>query len=192
MNSVIDLTGQKYGRLTPVEFCGIKDHKARWKCSCDCGLTVIVPANSLRTGNTKSCGCLHREIVSEIGKKNTTHGNSHDNRTRLYTIWCGMRQRCNNKNREAYSLYGGKGVKVCDEWNDFLAFKKWAMSNGYADNLSIDRIDNNGDYEPSNCRWITASENVARANKNHTTRKVIRGEGVSKIRQPQRIGGEKI
>jgi len=189
---VIDLVGEKYGRLTVVAFDRKQNKKTYWKCVCDCGLTVIATGNNLRSGNTKSCGCLHREIVSKTGHDNAKHGESHDNRTRLYSIWCGMRQRCNNPNRDSYSLYGGKGVKVCEEWNNYSAFKEWAMSHGYADDLSIDRIDPNKDYCPENCRWLTRSENTARANKNHTTRKVIRGEGLSKASQPQRIAGEKI
>lgn len=188
----MDLVGQKFGRLTVIEFCGIKNRKARWKCVCDCGLAVIAESGNLRSGNTKSCGCLRRETARETGKSNATHGDSHNNRTRLYSIWCGMRQRCSRKNHHAYNLYGGKGVCVCDEWNDFDEFKSWALSHGYADDLSIDRVDHNGNYEPGNCRWITLSENVARANKNHTTRKVIRGEGLPKASQPQRIGAEKI
>ena len=189
---MIDMVGQKYGRLTVVEFDRLQKHKTYWKCVCDCGLTVIVTGNSLRSGNTKSCGCLHREMVAAQGKKNAKHSESHTRRTRLYTIWCGMRQRCNNPRRDAYKLYGGKGVKICDAWGEYAVFKEWAMSNGYADNLCIDRINPNGDYCPENCRWITASENTARANKNHTTRKVIRGEGRSKNAQPQRIESEKI
>lgn len=174
---MIDMIGKKYGRLTVVEFDRLQNHKTYWKCVCDCGLVVVLPGNSLRSGNTSSCGCLRRETAAAQGKANTKHGNSRDNRTRLYSIWCGMRQRCNNPNHHARALYGGKGVRVCDEWNDYSVFKAWAESHGYADNLSIDRIDSNGNYEPSNCRWITLSENVARANKNHTTRKLIRGEG---------------
>lgn len=189
---MVNLIGDKYGRLTVVEFVKLENHKTYWKCVCDCGLTVIAKGNNLRSGNTKSCGCLHREKVAEMGKRNTAHGESHSSRTRLYTIWCGMRQRCNNPNREAYHLYGGKGVKLCEEWNDYSAFKEWAMCHGYEDNLSIDRIDPSKGYSPDNCRWITLSENVARANKNHTTRKLIRGEGQSKVAQPQRIGREKI
>ena len=189
---MIDLTGMKYGRLTVVEFDRLQNHKTYWKCVCDCGLTVIATGNNLRSGNTSSCGCLRRDTTRQRGIANTKHGESHSNRTRLYSIWCGMRQRCENPNRTAYKLYGGKGVSVCDEWKDYQKFKAWAEANGYADNLSIDRIDSNGNYCPENCRWITLSDNVARANKNHTTRKVIRGEGLPKVSQPQRIVGEKI
>lgn len=189
---MINLVGERYGRLTVVEFDRLQNHKTYWKCVCDCGLTVIATGNNLRSGNTKSCGCLHREKATEVGRQNATHGESHSKRTRLYTIWCGMRQRCSNPNRAAYKLYGGKGVKVCDEWSNYSDFKDWATSNGYADNLSIDRIDPSKGYSPDNCRWITPSENTARANKNHTSRKVIRGEGSSKMSQPQRIVGEKI
>ena len=189
---MIDLVGQKFGRLTVVEFVKLENHKTFWKCVCDCGMTVIAKGNNLRSGNTKSCGCLHREMIQKQGYANRKHGESHSHRTRLYTIWCGMRQRCTNPNREAYPLYGGKGVTICEEWKDYPNFKEWAMANGYADNLCIDRIDPSKGYSPDNCRWITASENTARANKNHTTRKVIRGEGSSKVSQPQRIEGEKI
>ena len=189
---MIDMIGKKYGRLTVVDFDRLENHKTYWKCVCDCGLTVIAVGNNLRSGNTKSCGCLRREMTRERGKANTVHGEGHDNKTRLYTIWCGMRQRCNNPNHHAYNIYGGKGVKLGEEWEDYRVFKEWALNNGYADDLSIDRIDPSKGYCKENCRWITISENVARANKNHTTRKVIRGEGVPKAHQPQRIVGEKI
>ena len=189
---MIDLTGKRYGRLVVVEFDRLQNHKSYWKCACDCGMTVIATGNNLRSGNTKSCGCLRRETAQQQGLSNTIHGESHSNRTRLYTIWSGMRQRCNNPNRDAYKLYGGKGVRVCDEWCDYENFKAWALDNGYQDNLSIDRIDPSKGYSPDNCRWITSSENTARANKNHTSRKLIRGEGLSKVSQPQRIDGEKI
>lgn len=189
---MLNLIGERYGRLTVVAFDRLQNHKTYWKCICDCGLTVVATGNNLRSGNTKSCGCLHRESMRKTGKQNARHGESHNNRTRLYTIWCGMRQRCENPHREAYRLYGGKGVKVCDEWNDYNAFKTWAESNGYADNLSIDRIDPDKGYCPENCRWITLSENIARANKNHTSHKPIRGEGTAELCQPQRIEGEKI
>jgi len=178
---MIDLVGEKYGRLTVVAFDRLYNHKTYWKCTCDCGLTVIATGNNLRSGNTLSCGCLRRETSQIRGKSNSKHNESHQHRTRLYTIWTGMRQRCNNPNKEAYKYYGGKGIKLCEEWQDYSKFKEWSLANGYADNLSIDRIDNNKDYCPDNCRWITISENVARANKNHTTRKVIRPEVIAKL-----------
>lgn len=175
---MLNLIGDKYGRLTVVAFDRHENKKTYWKCVCDCGLSVIATGNNLRSGNTKSCGCLKRETVTAMGKANTVHGNSHGNRTRLYTIWCGMRQRCNNPNREAYQKwYGSKGVTICDEWNDFEVFKAWALSTGYTDELAIDRIDAKKGYSPDNCQWLTRSENTAKANKNHTTRKLIRGEG---------------
>lgn len=174
---MIDLIGEKYGRLTVVEFDRLQRHKTYWKCICDCGMTVIATGNNLRSGNTKSCGCLRRELSQKQGFNNTQHGESHNNRTRLYTIWCGMRQRCSNPNRDAYKHYGGKGVTVCHEWEDYEAFKLWANKNGYSDALSIDRVNPNKGYSPENCRWITPSENTARANKNHKSRKLIRGEG---------------
>jgi hypothetical protein len=178
MNKVIDLTGERFGRLTVVEFDRLQNHKTYWKCACDCGLTVVATGNNLRSGNTKSCGCLHKEKVRAVGKSNAKHSESHDNRTRLYNIWCSMRRRCTeNPDAYAYKWYGAKGVKVCEEWNDYGVFKEWALSHGYADNLTIDRIDPNKGYYPENCQWLTRSENTAKANKNHTSRKLIRGEG---------------
>ena len=173
----MNLIGDKYGRLTVVALDRVQNKKAYWKCVCDCGLSVVASGNNLRSGNTKSCGCLRRETATSQGKANTVHGNSHGNRTRLYTIWCCMRQRCNNPNRDAYQWYGSKGVTICEEWNDFEMFKKWALSTGYTDDLTIDRIDANKGYNPDNCQWLTRGENTSKANKNHTTRTLIRGEG---------------
>lgn len=174
---MVNLTGKRYGRLVVAEFDHLQNHKAYWKCTCDCGLTVVATGNNLRSGNTTSCGCLRRETARARGQMNRVHGESHDNKTRLYTIWCGMRQRCNNPNHAAYYLYGRKGVQVCEEWCNYETFKAWALEHGYADNLTIDRIDPSKGYCPENCQWITRSENTARANKNHTSRKLIRGEG---------------
>lgn len=183
---MIDLVGKKFGRLTVVEFDRLQNHKTYWKCVCDCGLSVIAVGNNLRSGNTSSCGCLRRENAQQRGKRNTTHGESHEGRTRLYTIWLSMKQRCGYKKHEAYALYGGRGISVCDEWKSYPMFREWAYANGYYDQpdslprgdmLSIDRIDPMKGYYPENCRWISLSENIARANKNHTTRKLIRGEG---------------
>ena len=141
--------GQKFGILTVV----CKDHKGsdrKWyyRCRCDCGNITIVRSNALTSGNTKSCGC-----------QKGNHNTHHLSKTRLYGIWIGMRDRCNNTKNPAYERYGGKGVVVCDEWEkDFMVFRDWSLRNGYKNNLSIDRIDVNGNYEPSNCRWATAKQ----------------------------------
>ncbi len=123
---------------------------------CDCGRVFAFNVQS--RGNRSSCGC---EVAIVAGKLNRSHGAF---RSRLYSTWQNMRQRCSNPRRDNYPRYGGKSVRVCKSWNDsFVAFRDWAMANGYADNLTIDRIDARGNYEPSNCRWVTKSENTRAA-----------------------------
>lgn len=157
MSRFIDLTGQRFGRLTVLERAenctnGPKP-RTRWRCRCDCGKEVVVLVGSLRSGSTQSCGCLHRENEAN---RHMVHGLTD---TRLHRIWSDMKTRCKYECHRSYKYYGGRGIRVCDEWlSDFMNFYKWAMSNGYQDDLSIDRIEVNGNYEPSNCRWATRSE----------------------------------
>lgn len=147
-----DLIGQRFGRLMVVEHVGTRSKSALWKCKCDCGNTTEVISGNLVRGGTQSCGCL----VSQLAKERmTTHGK---HGTRLYKIWQGMNQRCNNSNYTDYDNYGGRGITVCDEWSEFMPFYRWAMNNGYKNNLSIDRINNDGNYETGNCKWSTMKE----------------------------------
>lgn len=167
----IDLVGQRFGRLVVVAL--VKDEAGsniptRWMCACDCGKTTIVRGYNLRSGGTNSCGCLARERASERTK---IHGEAG---TRIHHIWNHMKQRCENPTNRAYRLYGGRGISVCDEWHEYTSFRDWAMDNGYQDNLTLDRIDVNGNYEPSNCRWITLREQ--QQNKRNNVRLTFMGE----------------
>ncbi|MCL6479319.1 MAG: AP2 domain-containing protein [Peptococcaceae bacterium] len=167
MSRAIDMSGEKYGRLTCLQATGetTKNRSALWLCICDCGNMTIVSRDSLRKGNTRSCGCLFREINR---KKPLKHGlTMNKERLRLYNIWSAMKARCQNPNNSTYHSYGGRGIKVCDEWLEFKPFYEWAISNGYNDGLTIDRRDNNGNYEPSNYRWVTPKEQSKNTRRNH-------------------------
>lgn len=154
----IDLIGQRFGRLTVLECCGrSKDGQKVYLCRCDCGNEKEIKSGNLKSKNTQSCGCLAAEKNIERSRKRLTiHGGCG---TRLYRIWFDMRQRCSSDKSINWHLYGGRGIKVCDEWeNNFVAFRDWALANGYDDSLQLDRIDNDGNYEPNNCKWSTRSE----------------------------------
>ena len=149
-----DLTGQKFGRLILIERIVIK-HKTNYKCVCDCGNEIITRSFDLKSGHSKSCGCLQIEAGFFNGLNNRVHGHSSGRkRTKEYRAWEGMKDRCLNPNYHAYDRYGGRGIKVCEKWLN--SFENFLDDVGLAPNIeySIDRIDNNGNYEPGNVRWV--------------------------------------
>lgn len=173
MGNFIDLTGQVFGRLTVLERVNLPTKNyAVWLCKCSCGKVKKVRSCHLRNGVIFSCGCYHKEVTS---KANKTHG---ETKTRLYNTWRSMKSRCYRKGYMFYHLYGGRGITVCDEWkNSYVAFRDWALKHGYSDKLTIDRIDVNGNYEPSNCRWVTQREQCS----NKTVNRIVEYHGEKDI-----------
>lgn len=150
---LIDMSGQRVGRLTVIKRADKpKGTKPHWVCLCDCGNTTIVSRRHLKDHSTVSCGCYR----IDFGKERKTHGMKG---TRLYRIWTGMKDRCCNPNSKYWDKYGGRGINVCEEWkNSFESFYEWSINNGYTSKLTLDRADNDGDYDPNNCRWATYKE----------------------------------
>ena len=161
MSHIVDITGEKFGRLVAVKRIGYRKYKnggdSIWECKCKCGGTIQLPLTALRTGNTRSCGCLQSEKNEKFASLRRTHGMS---RTRLYTVWKQMKKRCYNRNDPVYKHYGALGVTVCDEWkNSFIAFRTWMLEHGYDENAkrgqcTLDRINPSGNYCPENCRVV--------------------------------------
>ena len=166
----IDLTGKRFGKLTAVSFDHMSGTRSYWKCICDCGCTCVVGADHLKKGDKLDCGCENRKKAPPI------HAKHNMSNTRLYTIWALMKYRCCNPLRKEYHRYGGRGIKVCDEWMEFDSFIQWALENGYSDGLTLDRVNNDGNYEPSNCRWVTRHDQAY----NKSTNRHITHKGATK------------
>lgn len=165
MPNLRDLTGQRFGRLTVIKRAKNIGRKTAWLCQCECGNTKVVTGSSLHGGQVRSCGCLWKEVVPKHNQEfNFRHGESG---SKLHRTWCNMRYRCSNPNCKDYKNYGGRGITICDEWSSYENFRAWALDNGFADGLSIDRIDVNGNYEPSNCRWVSDKVQHNNTRRNH-------------------------
>lgn len=178
MKKVTDIAGQVFGRLKVVEFAYRKNLHTLWKCVCECGNERIVEGSKLKDGRTKSCGCWKIEMAKLSNRK---HGFA--NKHRLYGIWKKMRERCRIITSQSYRYYGKRGITICKEWDDFQVFYDWAVENGYNDKLTLDRRNNDGNYEPSNCRWAT----MAQQNQNQSSTK-LNSVKVMTIRNLNRIG----
>lgn len=160
MGKCVSLIGKKFNRLTVIKRVGSDKYgNIKWLCICDCGNTTIVAGNELKRGGVKSCGCFRKQFAKQRASSVALHKKHGKRQTRLYTIWEGIKQRCYNEHSINYNNYGGRGIKVCDEWsNSFESFYNWAIQNGYEESLTIDRINNEDGYNPNNCRWVSNLE----------------------------------
>lgn len=177
-----DITGQKFGKLTAVRFIESDvPNEVLWLCKCDCGNEIIKTARQLREGTYPLCKECRKTRKVHVNRKN--QGKSG---TRLYSIWSGMKRRCYDNRADSYKNYGQRGIKVCDEWMEFENFEKWANLSGYSNDLSLDRIDNDGNYEPSNCRW--ADDETQRNNTRRNAYYTYNGETFSLAQWSRRTG----
>lgn len=183
MGSFIDLTNQTFGRLTVLS----RSHKGPhgvwfWNCRCSCGNTCVKRGYHLRNGSVKSCGCLEKENLKKIHDLQIRH---HQSKTPLYKVWKSMKSRCLNHNNKRYARYGGRGITICEDWlTRFEIFEKWALENGYTEGLTLDRINNDGNYCPENCRFVTIKKN----NRNSSMTK-LNEETVQYVRRRYAQGG---
>ncbi len=174
LNQLKDLANMRFGRLTALYY-EVRGKRIYWLCKCDCGTEKWVRSDCLTRGGSTSCGCYNAEKT----RRQIKHGDGRRGKSsRIYNILITMKQRCENPRNPNYKYYGGRGISICPEWHDYMTFKKWALSNGYNDTLTIDRIDVNGNYEPSNCRWVTMKVQANNTRGNH----YISLEGVTKTR----------
>lgn len=171
MTRLKDLTGQRFGRLTVLYRFGRANMKyVTWLCRCDCGKTKVVRGGCLTNGSTKSCGCLHNEVAAKVATRHGCIAKGNKVGNHIYNIWRGMRSRCYSTKSTQYANYGGRGISVCEEWHDFTTFAEWAYNNDIAIDKQIDRIDCNGNYTPSNCRFVSP---IVNANNKRNTRYVV-------------------
>lgn len=177
------IVGNTYGRLKVIKLDRKEKRKDKnaynyyYLCKCSCGKEKVIKKENLENGSTKSCGCYQIEVATKnLNKINTKHGYSkHDGtKEKLYGVWRAIKDRCFNPNNKFYQYYGGRGINVYKDWkDDYVKFRTWALNNGYKIGLEIDRIDNNGNYEPDNCRWIPHRENLY--NRNNTIKVKVNG-----------------
>ena len=185
-----DLINKKFGRLTVISLHEVKQLYTRdgtkngkryyYLCKCECGNGIIVEKHNLISGNSKSCGCYNHDRIMERCYKHNGF------KERLYGVYRGMLQRCNCKTHKHYANYGGRGIKVCDEWKDYNSFREWSINNGYKTELSIDRIDNNKGYSPDNCRWVTRVEQARNTRRSRIIE--FNGERLTMIEWSNKIG----
>jgi hypothetical protein len=181
MSRPLDLAGQRYGRLTVISRTASSVHgKAQWTCLCDCGAETVAVAGQLVSGKTQSCGCQRRDAAARMGQANRgavrTHGHARGKCSPTYRIWIGMLTRCDRPTARGYRYYGGRGITVCDRWRGPDGFARFLADMGERpEGMTIDRVDNDGHYEPGNCRWATQAEQ----NRNARTGRARNGRFVS-------------